>query len=159
MKLWEWKHDMFMAMPAPIRIYAGTGGKQTCPVTVRRGGKWLDSLGFSKEQPLAVKAALQSPHKRADDSLAIELRDVWFKYEKNSPDVIKGLSMRIGIGEILRYRGRERFGQNNGLKYCCRHLQGLSREVLCSVRMELPDAGNDFLCGWLHCRKTRRRFL
>jgi energy-coupling factor transport system ATP-binding protein len=115
MKLWEWKHDMFMAMPAPIRSYAGTGGKQTCPVTVREGRKWLDSLGFSKEQPLAVKAALQSPHKRADDSLAIELRDVWFKYEKNSPDVIKGLSMRIGIGEFYGIVGGNGSGKTTVL--------------------------------------------
>jgi energy-coupling factor transport system ATP-binding protein len=114
-KLWEWKHDMFVAMPAPMRIYAEAGTGWTCPVTVREGRKWLDSLGLPKEQLPAIKTALQPPRKRSDDSFAVELKDVWFKYEKNSSDIIKGLTLKIKKGELYGIVGGNGSGKTTVL--------------------------------------------
>ena len=34
-------HDMFLSMPAPMQIYAGTNSSLRCPLTVSQGRRWL----------------------------------------------------------------------------------------------------------------------
>lgn len=131
-KLWEWQHDMFMAMPAPVRIYAEAGSGPTCPVTVREGRKWLNSLRLAKEPPLGIKAVVQSPLKRADDLSAVELKDVWFKYGRNRPDVIKGLSLRIGKGELYSIVGGNGSGKTTVLNLIAGILKAYYGKVLVS---------------------------
>jgi energy-coupling factor transport system ATP-binding protein len=43
-------HKMFLAMPVPMRVYAGVPNTFDCPVTVRDGREWLNS--FVKIHPL-----------------------------------------------------------------------------------------------------------
>lgn len=38
----ENNHEMFLAMPVPMRIYAGVANDLECPLTVRDGREWLD---------------------------------------------------------------------------------------------------------------------
>ena len=38
-----------------------------------------------------------------DGNVCIELKDVWFRYEKDSPDVLKGLSLNVFKGEFVIY--------------------------------------------------------
>ena len=35
-------HEMFLAMPVPMQVYAKVESEQPCPITVRDGRKWLD---------------------------------------------------------------------------------------------------------------------
>lgn len=91
----EGSHDMFLAMPAPVQVYAGVPNGLECPLTVREGRHWLDRLF---PQPPAVPALEASPTALPRETV-IELKDVWFKYEKNAPDVIRGLNLRIQKGE------------------------------------------------------------
>ena len=37
----EMKHDMFLAMPTPMQIYAGVESTLDCPLTVSQGRRWL----------------------------------------------------------------------------------------------------------------------
>ena len=39
--LFEQSNPMFTAMPTPIRVYYGAGGKGESPLTVRQGRSWL----------------------------------------------------------------------------------------------------------------------
>lgn len=91
-------HPMFVAMTSPMRIYAGVKNSLPCPVTVKDGRRWIDSfLGgmvIKKEPKVVEKPAATSK------SIAIQMKDVWFRYEKNSPDVIKGLSLEVREGQF-----------------------------------------------------------
>jgi len=114
-RLREWNHDMFLAMPAPMQIYTGLASSQPCPVTVREGRMWLDSFGFSPQQPPKKKVTMQSPVVDSGGTSAIELKDVWFKYEKHSPEVIKGLSLTIQKGEFYAIVGGNGTGKTTVL--------------------------------------------
>ncbi len=96
-------HPMYKALPTPMRVYGGVENGDACPLTVREGKMWLEE--FSKENTLIPE--LIPTGKNADDwdTVAVEIKDAWFRYEKNSPDVIKGLNMKVRKGEIFAMLG------------------------------------------------------
>ncbi len=104
-------HAMFLAMPTAMRVWASAGDTAPCPVTVRDGRDWL--MDFSQRRPLLP---LPEPRKPAVGSeTVISLRDVWFKYEKDLPDVVKGLSLEVKKGEFLALLGGNGTGKTTTL--------------------------------------------
>jgi len=119
------EHGMFLAMPTPMRVWAGvefgirnsefgTGNRQDeeCPITVRDGANWLNQFTihisqFTIEEKLSPSSCSLSP--------AITLDDVWFKYQKDAPDVIKGLSFKANYGEITAILGGNGTGKTTTL--------------------------------------------
>ena len=138
-------HVMFLAMPSAMRIWAAVPNDLPCPVTVRDGRQWLTlqaSLAIeSGEWTVAIPAALtkitEVPENLQSDSSivdsdeknaplstplsqfpsqpTVELNDVWFKYEKDLPDVLKGLSMSAYGGELLAILGGNGAGKTTTL--------------------------------------------
>ena len=54
------------------------------------------------------------------DSCAIELRDVWFRYEKDSPDVVRDLSLKVRCGEFYALVGGNGTGKSTTLSLLSR---------------------------------------
>ena len=105
-------HAMFQAMPAPMRIWAAVGDSSPCPVTVREGRDWLGR--FAAAHP---PGALPEEQRHAyPPEAAITARDLWFKYEKDLPDVVKGLSLTVRRGEFLALLGGNGTGKTTSLK-------------------------------------------
>lgn len=104
----EQGHGMFQAMPVPMRIWAGIENSLPCPVTVRDGREWLSQM--------EVKGALpEEPAAPMREHPAVELDEVWFKYEKDAPDVVKGLSFRAYPGELTAILGGNGTGKTTTL--------------------------------------------
>ena len=110
-------HDMFLAMPTPMRIAAaletGRDHKQEYPLTVREGRLWLDSY-LQEQPPQQLQPPLRHP-RQCGQSPAIHLQDIWFRYEKNGPDVIKGLSLSVYPGELFAIVGGNGTGKSTAL--------------------------------------------
>ena len=106
-------HGMFLAMPAPMRIWAASEKSNApCPVTVREGKDWLESFaGRYSFQPLPE----QKKHTYPDET-AIRAEEIWFRYEKGLPDVVKGLSLEVRKGEFLALLGGNGTGKTSTLK-------------------------------------------
>ena len=101
------KNDMFLAMPAPMRIYAGVENDLQCPVTVKEGRKWLESLHLSP-----TKLTKEQDRKILAKEAAVTVKNIWFRYEKQLPDVIRGLSFSVGRGEIFAIVGGNGTGKS-----------------------------------------------
>ncbi len=108
----EDSHELFLAMPAPMRIYAGVINEFECPLTVRDGREWLDKI--SKNRTITYKELSTCISPKVNDSV-INLDEVWFKYERNAPDIIKGLSMTIKKGELFAILGGNGTGKTTTL--------------------------------------------
>lgn len=118
-------HAMFQAMPAPMRIWAAVGDSSPCPVTVREGRDWLGR--FASAHPLG---ALPEERRHAyPPEAAITARDLWFKYEKDLPDVVKGLSLTVRRGEFLALLGGNGTGKTTSLKLLSGLLQPCRGEL------------------------------
>lgn len=111
-KLKEFNHDMFVAMPTPMRIYAGVDNDLKCPVTVRDGRYWISE--FAKSRSLnenAIPKDFNTDFKKS----VIEMDEIWFRYEKELPDVLKGLSVAINEGELFAIVGGNGTGKTTSL--------------------------------------------
>ena len=104
-------NDMFLSLPAPTRIYQETEGGEISPVTVREGKKWLES--FAKEHQ--VKDISRAICKENKKEIAVELKEVYFRYEKNAPDVIKNLNVNIHKGEFFAILGGNGSGKSTAV--------------------------------------------
>ncbi|MFB0921608.1 MAG: ABC transporter ATP-binding protein, partial [Oscillospiraceae bacterium] len=139
---------MFLSMPAPMRIYAAVQSDKPCPVTVRDGRLWLNN--FAATHLVEEKNISKEKQKicgNTDKSVsAIELEDLWFRYEKDLPDVIKGLSLKIEKGEFLAILGGNGTGKTTALSL----ISGISRPYRGRVKVngkELSKPGDRILGG------------
>ena len=101
--------DMFSAMPVPMRIYAGVPNDLPCPVTVAQGRQWLEA--FSETHPLCPVPP-DAPSEKREGPAAVELDEAFFRYDKQSPDVVKALTLRAYPGELLAILGGNGTGKS-----------------------------------------------
>lgn len=111
-KLKEMNHDMFIAMPTPMRIYAGVKNDLECPITVRDGRNWINE--FATNNYINGNAVSQDNENEYNKCI-IEMDEVWFRYEKELSDVIKGLSITIREGEFFAIVGGNGTGKTTTL--------------------------------------------
>ncbi len=114
-------NDMMSALPAPMRIYYGAARSieaKECPLTVREGRSWLSE--FFSDTPPAVRAL---PMEDAPDDAAwhpvLSLKDVWFRYERDLPDILRGTCMEVREGELFAIVGGNGTGKSTTLKVLC----------------------------------------
>lgn len=94
--------DMFEAMPTPVRIASLLGTDKT-PITVKEGRKFIDSL-YEDHKPefVRVEDSREVEEKTSNtDEIAVRMKDVWFKYEKDGKDIVKDLSFEVRKGEFF----------------------------------------------------------
>ncbi|GAB6130270.1 hypothetical protein JCM17204_28620 [Blautia stercoris] len=128
-------HDMFLSMPAPMQIYAGTNSSLRCPLTVSQGRRWLSeeletkSIKIKKERNQeetakkknSIFGKLSSLKKEPEKEIPeIRIKDVWFRYERDLPDVVKGLSLDIKKGEIFAVVGGNGTGKSTAMSLIAR---------------------------------------
>jgi len=104
-------HRMFASMPTPMKIFAAVENELTCPVTVREGRDWLDTL--SRTRALQPVPPERIPASKGE--AAVRLEEVWFRYEQDSPDIAKGLSLEAFPGELLAILGGNGAGKSTTL--------------------------------------------
>ena len=114
--LWEQKNDMFTAMPTPVRVFYGAAGEGNCPLTVREGRTWL-----SRSFPEGAKKNTFSSDLLPEEieSPALSLKELWFRYEKNSPDILRGVSAEVAAGSLFAIVGGNGAGKSTTLKAIC----------------------------------------
>lgn len=104
--------DMLAALPTPMKVYFASGSTLPCPVTVRDGRKWLSQteicrdIHFEDREPECGNAA-------------VTVKDVWFRYEKNLPDILKGLTFTVREGEFYAIAGGNGAGKTTALSVIC----------------------------------------
>ena len=103
---------MFLAMPTAMRIWAGVKNDLPCPLTVRDGSEFLTAL--NQEAPLTTLAEKESH--TYEEEIAINAEELWFRYEKDLPDVVRGFSITLKKGEFYAILGGNGAGKTTTLK-------------------------------------------
>ena len=113
--LYEQENPMFAAMPTPVQVFYGTGSQGQCPLTVREGRSWLSS---TFPQAVAVSQLPDAPVE-TDSQIALHLKELWFRYEKDSTDVLRGVNAQISAGSLHAIVGGNGAGKSTALKAIC----------------------------------------
>ena len=103
---------MFLAMPTAMRVWAAVDTALECPMTVRDGSEFLSLR--ADEQPLLPLEEPALPVYPEDVALAC--KDLWFRYETDSPDVVKGFSLTLRKGQLYAILGGNGAGKSTTLK-------------------------------------------
>ncbi len=99
-------NDMYEALPAPVKIYSEFCNGDT-PITVKEAKEWL--CGYIRNNPDEEDTNQTSV---AGGGIAVELDDVWFKYDKNSEDIVKGVSLKVKQGSLYSIVGGNGVGKS-----------------------------------------------
>lgn len=139
---------MAAALPAALRVWAAVDGAEGSgdadagflpPLTVREGRAWLGARERCRASDEDVRARCAESVPTANGPMALRLRDVWFRYEREAPDVLRGLSLEVRAGAVTALVGANGAGKSTALRAVC----GLAR----------PYRGTVEVLG----RKLRRR--
>lgn len=98
----------FAAMPTPVRVWGGVGAPGKCPLDIRAGRALLETL---RPSPLP---ATDTPAD-SDGAALLQLRECWFRYDRDGADVLKGLSLTVRAGELLAIVGGNGAGKSTAL--------------------------------------------
>lgn len=112
-------NKMFAAMPTPVQIYYGVPNDLKCPLTVREGGEWLSRM-FENQTPQYVTVeedGVMDPDEI--ENPAVLVKEIWYRYEKDSPDVLKGAAFQVPRQSIFAIVGGNGTGKSTTLKAIC----------------------------------------
>ena len=109
--------QMFAALPTPVRVFYQTGAAGDCPLTVREGRRWLTEI--FEEKQITVKEPEFEPVMADDKAPALRVKEAWFRYEKDSPDILQGMSFSVPRGKLSAIVGGNGAGKSTALKAIC----------------------------------------
>ena len=155
-QLKEQKHGMFLSMPIPMQIYGETDSQATCPLTVSEGRQWIsrycNEKGIASDSQRKGESTEKDRHTKIDSSkkeLSIQMKDVWFRYEKGSPDVVRDLSLEVKKGEFYALVGGNGTGKSTTLSLLSRVRQPYRGKILLEGRDIRSYKDRDLYCGLL----------
>ena len=156
----EQKHGMFLSMPVPMQIYGATDSRDTCPLTVSEGRQWMErycrekNITEEKREKINVdfltvvrEGEQQDPDNRKNP--AIQLKDVWFRYEKDSPDVVRDLSLEVRKGEFYALVGGNGTGKSTTLSLLSHVRQPYRGKIRLEGRDIRSFKDRELYCGCL----------
>ncbi len=132
-------HPQFKAiLPSSMRLYAEIEPEGVdAPITVREGRHYLASL--TDKGKIGVRKLdernIYCPKKNDAQEAIISVRDCWFRYVRNGPDVLKGFSFDVYPSELTCIIG----GNGSGKTTAIMNASGLYKPYRGKVKFKGKD--------------------
>jgi len=145
--------DLLCFMPAAARLFHAVKGQGECPLDVREGRSFVESLGCTGVLP--EEGTLPA------SETALEFNEVYFRYGRDLPDVLRGMRFTVRTGEICCILGGNGSGKSTTLSVAA----GLNRAYSGTVKVfgkKLKEYKNQSLyrnCLTLLPQDVQRVFL
>lgn len=103
------KPELLCAMPASSRLYHMVNGEGDCPLNISEGRHFIEN-NFKND----IRSFEKLSYEHSEEKV-LEFKDVFFRYEKNSKDVLNGLNMTVYKNEIFCILGGNGSGKTTTL--------------------------------------------
>lgn len=105
------RHRMIQALPAAVKVFQKLDGKGQTPLTVREGKRFLSHY---LSGPLTH--TVSQPEPVASKEIILEVKQAWFRYERDLPDIVRAASLSVRKGEVISVLGGNGSGKTTLLK-------------------------------------------
>ena len=116
------RHPMFYGLPAMMKIYQSADGGDNSPLTIREGRLWIDrKVGDTyrdgvPDQDTADSEKSKKAAVAAPSEPAFTVKNLWFRYNKKSQDVLRDLNISVNKGQLFCVLGGNGVGKSTTLK-------------------------------------------
>lgn len=103
LKKFDPNHRMLLGLPSAVRIYQGLDAEDAiCPLTVRDGRNFIE-----ENYNNTITRLEREPEKKEekDRPIAMRMKDICFRYEKEEPDVLDHVALTLYEGEVVSLLG------------------------------------------------------
>lgn len=114
-------------MPISVQLYKGFGEGREIPLSISQGRKWINSIEIEKKND----DKKVNRYKQDKKDRVICCRNLWFRYEKNGEDIVKGLNLDVNKGEIFAVLG----GNGTGKSTTMSLLSGVNKPYRGKIRI------------------------
>lgn len=122
----EKEHPMFYGLPSVMKIYSkavkekpelSVAPGEKAPLTIREGRLWLDSsVAYKEPQAESVLEGQEGNQEDEDQNAILKLKNIFFRYTKDSGDVLRDLNLSVRKGELFTILGGNGTGKSTTLK-------------------------------------------
>lgn len=100
--------SMFYSMPTTAQIYVAVDENKDFPLNVEQARRWIANK--------KVVSDIEDNFIENKNDYVIETKDVWFRYEKEHENVLKGMSFAVREGEFYCMLGGNGVGKSTALR-------------------------------------------
>ena len=108
------RHPMFYGLPAMMKIYQSAENGDDSPLTIREGRLWTDRKVGDTYREGVPEGMVQEKEIPSDP--AVTVKEVWFRYDRRSQDVLRDLNVEIDKGQLFCVLGGNGVGKSTTLK-------------------------------------------
>lgn len=150
--------SLFMSLPTPMRVWEAVETSIPCPASVSEGKAFLEQYLATKGMN-TLEETLDKPsdctksiceESSLNTKTLISIDNAFFRYEKNLPDVLCGVSLDIIAGDFLAILGENGCGKSTLLKLMCGLIKPYRGRVKCEGKAVLLPQNP----GLLFAKKT-----
>lgn len=110
----EDRHPMFYGLPAVMRIFSSVLPDEKSPLTIREGRLKAAEL-LEGKSPEVTTPAEEQPAESSGKAV-ITVKDLWFKYSRESGEVLRGLNLSVEENQWYCLLGGNGTGKSTTLK-------------------------------------------
>ncbi len=120
----ENNHVMLCGLPTAVRVFNALNVKTETPLTVKEGRNFI-TTHFKNDITF-----LEKKENSISKDVVLELKNLWFKYEREMPDILKDINLKVYKNEHLCILGGNGAGKSSVLKIMAGLIYGYSGKTL-----------------------------
>lgn len=123
-------HKMLAGAPKSVALYREVPVLScNCPLNVKEGKAYIKE-NFSNGKNVYVNKEAET-----EENPVVELKDIWFRYEKEERDILRSVNLKVNRGEVFSLLGGNGAGKTTLFSIMC----GLKRPYRGKVYIDKKD--------------------